>query len=222
MVTRANEVKKEIEGVAIVMVGDFNARIFHPSWFGAQELVRPSEAEHAEVRVVHKDLTDIVMGDFTIQVTPDHFTALVTDESAIEALRDLVVGTFEHLRHTPIRQLGINLDSHYSVGDETAWHAIGDTLAPKDPWARLLKKPGMKSVSIQSPREDDLPGYIGVRVEPSNRVRHGVYVGVNNHTTARDQDAASGADELIDVLQNTFDESVRFSRELTKQVAHIA
>ena len=59
----------EIEGVSIVLLGDFNPKIFQPAWFAAQELIRKEEAESAEIEVIHPEVVVFSLDWLRIQVT---------------------------------------------------------------------------------------------------------------------------------------------------------
>ena len=43
------QISPQFEGVTIVLLGQFNPAIFQPAWLAAENLVRPQEAESAEI-----------------------------------------------------------------------------------------------------------------------------------------------------------------------------
>jgi hypothetical protein len=46
----------EIQGISIVLLVDFNPKIFQPAWFAAQNLIRQQEADEATIHIkVHPD-----------------------------------------------------------------------------------------------------------------------------------------------------------------------
>jgi hypothetical protein len=77
----------------------------------------------------------------SVNVTPERFQASTTDEGFYEATRDLMIGTFELLDHTPVTALGVNREFRYQLESEKSWHLLGDTLAPKDGWMDERDKP---------------------------------------------------------------------------------
>lgn len=206
----------DLHATNIVLRGQFNAAIFHPSWFAAQDLMRQQEAEAAEIEVVHPEAAVFQVEWLQVRITRDRFQVATTQEPYFEALRDLVVGTFDLLRHTPLRVLGINQDFHYRLESEDAWHAVGHRLAPKKDWQKILNEPGMMSLAMQGQRSDDLDGYIRVKVEPSPRTEFGVYVNVNDHYGLQ-----SASDMLIDILSEQWDASMQRGLQIAEHIVRL-
>lgn len=153
-------------GVAVVLIGAFNPAIFQPAWFEKNDLLPSSETEGASIETISNDIALLTMSWVRIEVIHSRFVARTQDESRFGLLRDLIVGTFTILEHTPVSQLGINWDHQYRVPNEDAWHKVGHTLAPKAPWAPFLTKPGMVWLTINAPRDDGRKGMINVTVKP--------------------------------------------------------
>jgi hypothetical protein len=108
----------ELEGSSIVLVGAFNPAIFHPSWLSEHAIVRAGAADEAEVQVVSPEISSFTAQWLSLQVTREQFQASTSDPRYFEPLRDLVVSVFTLLEHTPIRQMGINRDMHFSSSQE--------------------------------------------------------------------------------------------------------
>ena len=203
----------EIQGSSIVLLGDFNPKIFHPIWFAQGELIGKSEAENAEVEIVHADFASFDLDWLKLRVARDRFALTTTQASHAEPLRDLAVGTFKLLCHTPIRVMGINREMHFQMQSEEDWHAFGHRLAPKEYWA-ALEKPGLRNLTIQGVRPDTLKGYIRVTVEPSQRVHPGVFLAVNDHYQVSDASSPAGSYEVINLLQKFWSESFKRSEQI--------
>src|SRR5437868_2212105 len=124
----------------------------------------------------------------TLNVTRDKFTSMSTEKAKHIALRDLVLGKFQMLEHTPTSRLGMNRSMNFLLHDEKKWHRLGHLLAPKEPWAGFTVEPGLISMVIQSRRDDELNGRTMFRVEPSSKHRFGAFVEVNNEFVTK-QDA---------------------------------
>ena len=115
----------EIQAVNIVLRGQFNPAIFHPTWFAAQNLIRPQEAESADVKIIHANLAVFDIEWLQVSITQDRFMVATSQEAYYEVLRDLAVGTFTLLNHTPLQVMGINQEFHYALESEQAWHTVG-------------------------------------------------------------------------------------------------
>lgn len=208
----------EIEGANVVLIGDFNPKIFQPAWFAAQQLIRNEEAEDAKIEIIHSAFVSFSLEWLRLEVHQNRFFAATHQKPFYSPLRDLVVGTFRILSHTPARMLGINCGFHFSMGSEQAWHAVGHRLAPKEMWHGVLEKPGMRSLSMEGHREDEFIGRITVKVEPSQRIEFGIYVNINDHYEIKDKESSMGCGEIIDILESSWDKSIARSEEIAKTV----
>lgn len=191
----------EIYSRSVVLVGSFNPTIFHPQWLARMGLLPKEEADEATVEFAAPQVTKFSTNWFECQVTLDNFQMSTLQAEMEEPLRDLVVGTFDLLPHTPVWSFGLNFDSHFSLSSVDAWHKLGHTLSPKKIWDGLLEDPGTRAVLIQGRRKDDMPGTVNVRVEPSVRVHPGLYINVNDHFDLR-QGAPRSWEESITVAMD--------------------
>lgn len=178
--------------VSIVLVGNFNPAIFQPAWFAAKELIRESEATGATVEVIHPEIAQFRAGWLHISVTTTKFVASTKDAAHRAPLRDLVVSTFELLDQTPTSKLGLNRAMHVDLGNEDTWHALGHLVAPKQPWADILEKPGTRVLLMEGHRKDGRAGRTFVRVEPSQKFPHAAFIDVNSEYVSPEPDRPSG------------------------------
>lgn len=84
----------QFEGVSIVILGQFNPAIFQPAWFAAQNLVRPQEAESAEIQLIHPEAAVLRMEWLQLNVVRERFQASTIQSAYFEPLRDLVTSVF--------------------------------------------------------------------------------------------------------------------------------
>jgi hypothetical protein len=214
--------KPEIEGVSIVLVGSFNPAIFHPVWFAREKLIQREEADRADLRIVSPDVTVFSIGWLGLEVTLDRFAARTTQIQHSDSLRDLVLGTFSLLRHTPVIKMGINRQGHFRSSNEEEWHKLGHRLAPKEPWAGLLEKPGMRRVQMLGQRTDQYQGRITVAVEPSLKLKpgFGVYFEVNDHYENDVEEQGRGCERMMEILnacwQSSLERSICIMQTLMK------
>lgn len=198
----------EFEGTSIVLVGAFNPTIFQPAWFVARDLLRKDEGEAATVEVVHPEVVSFKLEWAHLVVTRERFSLTTNQVRGIELVRDLTVGTFKLLAHTPANMMGINRDFHFSATVERV-NEIGHRLAPKEPWRDVLDKPLLRSMAMQGERPDGLEGLVYVRVEPSQLIKPGVFIGVNDHfQTGAELKVEQGCGRLIEILEAQWNASV--------------
>lgn len=206
--------KLEAENVTIVLLGSFNPQIFQPAWFASQGLIRKEAADSTKIEVIHNEIASLSIESLKLQITKDRYFASTPDASSYEVLRDLTLGSFRILHHTPISAMGLNHGFHYLMPSEDAWHEVGIGIAPPGPWSKILQKPVLRSLTMQGARPDKYKGYIQVHVEPSSQVKPGVFVTFNDHYEHKVDQPAQGCDEIINILNSNFTSFLDFSRKM--------
>jgi hypothetical protein len=199
---------------SVVLVGSFNPAIFHAAWLARHGLVQDSEAEHAQIEVISPDVAIFNLNWVRLEVIHERFVARTNDETRFDPLRDLVVGTFQLLEHTPVSQLGLNRELWFEMPSEEPWHQIGDTLAPKEIWREDLKNPGMKRLTIQAERSDDYPGYINITVQPTQPKV--VSFAINDHYELGEANGRRAGQ----IIAARWDKSIAASKQLALSILH--
>ena len=214
------EVVPDRSGGSAVLAGSFNPAIFQPQWFAAQGLISRGEADAAEIQIVHPQVTQFNTETFYLQVTPEQFVLGSKPNTTAEPIRDLAVGTFYILEHTPITALGINRQMHIPMSSEAAWHRLGDKLAPKVAWSALLPaRPGMETLEISSPVPDRPAGTkINVRVQPSKQIQFGAYFEVNCHYAVSSPESAR--EECMEILKTEWKEKQEHALRIANDIVH--
>ena len=208
----------EIEGASIVMIGSFNPSIFQPRWLGAQQLIRPEEAETAKVTVIHAELTDFSTEWFQLQVLQNRFTVATADPRQYGPLRDLAMAIFAILPHTPISVVGVNRLFHFKMSSIDAWHGLGHLLAPKEPWHAIMKESGLRSMLMQGRRVEAGGGLLHVKIEPSTKFEHGLYVEVNEEFKPPADLQSEGAQWVPACLAEHWDAFMEFAEKTAEQL----
>ena len=222
-------IEPEIDGVTVVLVGNFNPAIFTPAWFALHSLLPESIADSAELEVAHPQVTVFKADWLSLEVTPERFL-FETVQAPHVRVHDLVLRVFnEHVYHTPLRAFGINRDVHFPVRSPNVRNQLGRSLAPVEPWGACGlelgldgEHGGMTSLTMSqvSPEGRHAGGRINVKVEPSVRMgngRTGVYVGVNDHY-AIDGAGLDAAGRLMDVFKDNFGASLSRSERIVDHV----
>jgi hypothetical protein len=115
-------------------------------------------------------------------------------------IRDLLVGVLRLLPHTPIKVGSIHHRAEIAIASEEEWHNVGHALAPKELWDGVLDEPGMFDFAMQGVRPDELEGAIKVRIQPSQVVRPGIFLNVNDEFVMPSADKGTDAAGLLDGL----------------------
>jgi hypothetical protein len=193
----------EIDGASIVILGSFNPGIFHPIWFKVNNLIRSQEADNADLKVVVPDVAEFSVDWFSMNVLRDRFQIRTTDSAHFGPIKDLVLGAFHILEHTPVKQIGMNRDMHFNMESEENWHALGHLLAPKEHWRDIMNQTGLTSITMEDPRSEP-KGHVRVKVEPSQRIHPGVYFNVNNHYVIEED----GIKKMLEILQERWEDDM--------------
>ncbi len=204
--------KPEIEGASIALLGSFNPAIFQPYWFEKQELLRTEEAESAKVEVLHSEIAIVAFDEVRLEVAKNRFVAITNKPAQYSFMRDLVVGTFTVLAHTPVFKLGINREFHFRMSSKQDWHAFGYALAPKEPWDNVFQDSphlGLRTLLYEAHRTDAFQGYIRVKIEPSPALDVGVHIHINDHFLLPEPNASTaGCAEAIGIIKDGWDASL--------------
>jgi hypothetical protein len=197
-----------IDTASVILRGLFDVTVLSPQNLAEQGLIDPGQLADAtqkfstnEISIFETKRIRFVCNQQVLQ-----FTAQQADE--FEPLRDLALGALRLLPAPQVSVLGINRDVHFAVLSDAAWHAVGDTLAPKYIWEDLVKFPGMASLAIQGQRPGKYAGFSQITIAPSNIVTQAVFVGHNDHYS-------------LEVLDKIPHNAVQFGASL-KQVPEIS
>ncbi len=209
--------------VTIVLLGDFNPKIFQPAWFALHNLIPKPEAEDAEISLLNHDVCAFKTSWLKIDVLRERFQASPLEDGRDEELRDLVLGTFGALDQTPLHTIGINTIANWSFPDEATWHEVGHRLVPKEGiWDSILEKPGMAILRVAGVRSDDYKGLVNVTVVPIREEKiFRVRVEVNDHIVVRPKDDVRGAEAVVTVLRTVWDDSRKRAKNIIERLLRL-
>jgi len=212
-----SETTLKISAASVVLVGSFNPAIFQPEWFARNGLLPQGEVDDAKIQIVHPQVSQFETERFILQITTDRFSSLTKPNAVAEPLRDLVLGTFYILEHTPVSAIGLNCMLHFATGSEEGWHKIGDKLVPKDAWSPILEgRPGLRNLDILAQKDHPNGPSVMVKIQPSvHVVPWGVYFEINEHYPAEEN---SGLKSMMGILQNRWEESQKNGERIARHI----
>jgi hypothetical protein len=215
-------IQPDRESIAIVALGDFNPSIFQPLWFSLNGLVPEEEANNADISIIHKQLASFAIGKIHIQVDESRLALTTVDFPQGPILRDLAIGTLSILEHTPLTAIGLNRDMVVTFESDEDWHAIGHRLVPKEDWAQILERPGMRQVVVEGKRPDCKADQLHVRVQPS--ADREILIAVNQHYKLERVDRAevrARHNEAIRVLQDDWTSFITYALGAADKLLHV-
>ena len=186
-------------------IGSFNPAIFSPAWFSKQGLLPEGEADDAQVEAILPQAAKFRLDWLEVAVLPNRLSMSTTQPQNVRFLRDLITGTFQLLRHTPVSAFGINRDAHFKIEDADRIKEIGDALVPKGPFQEIMNEPKTLTVRLQGSRLDEHQGQHVITIEPSGLVTPGIYIGTNEHFDSADHEGVDGADWMVQLIEEEWD-----------------
>ena len=210
----------ESEGGGIVLRGSFNPGIYHPAWLARNELISEQGAKAAEITQKSPGFLHFTTEDFIFLSDEDRLQILAIKADMLPALLDLTIGILKNLPHTPLTACGINRDMHFSVESEDSMHFLGDVLAPKEPWNHLMEDPRLSRIDFRGELPSGLPGWQNVQIEPSRKVRPGIYIHTNAHIDIEGEEEDS-SDKVIEILTNEWDRTLDHSKSIAEGIMRI-
>lgn len=197
-------------GTAIVVVGSFNPRIFHPQWFAKNNLLPPKEAAEADIGFVNNEVAMFQTEWLNAQITNEKFVLECLDSSKDVLLRDLTLGVFTVLEHTPVAALGLNHNRHYHAPNAGRLSEVLERFAPTSPWNQVLTGPHLRVIRMEGTHTASGATKVGVKLEPSNLFEDAAFLQINQHfqlaeaaAIEREQLAESSA--LVERLQRNWE-----------------
>lgn len=194
----------------IVLVGPVNPAMFHPEWFKNNSLIKPAEADGADVRMVSSSLSSFKSDWLDVDVRPERIQLRTQQEPYFPVLRDLALGCLNCLPRVPFSQVGINWEFSFKFPDSDSYHAFGHLLAPKEPWGELLKEPGMLGVAMQAERTDGFSGTKNYSVRPDLTTDSNDYTVIfshNDHYSFEGVEALASPELAIDCIEGSWEKS---------------
>jgi hypothetical protein len=186
---------------SVVILGNFNPKIFHPLWYAQNELIAKQELDEAEDILSSSEVSMFNWNGIHFQIEQHRFGLTTKDAAQVPQLRDLAIGSFSLLEHTPLTALGFNLESRFQLPSRDAWKSVGHRLAPKQHWQSVLEDPGMISVAMLGKRNDCSADRISIRVAPASGLENGVVVSINQHYNIETEHRISTADRNNEVMR---------------------
>lgn len=180
-------------GSSIVAVGNFNPPIFSPDWLNKNGLIGDGDvafAKNAASYAITPDICRFETEWFTLQVVAEQFS-LTSKGALTPLLKDLAMGIFTIVDHTPVRAIGLNFEANYKLATFEELHKIGDALVPKNIWHSIYPENDHQSVgmtnltiSIDPCKRDEklvTENKKNISVRRSGVTPNGVFFSFNDH-----------------------------------------
>ena len=201
----------DLEGISAVIVGNFNPAIFQPAWLARNNLIRESEATNAEIELVRPELASFTVGSFIFNVHSSRLKIETLDPGKSEPVRDLIVGIFSLLEHTPVSHFGINRNMHFRAGKGQV-ERLMSRLRPVG-LDQCLDDPKVVSATALTARPGSSAQALRFKVEPSVQVPGGIYIDSNEH-----YEAPSDISDAMNILRDEWRDALQYSRTSAERI----
>lgn len=203
---------------SIVFLGDFSPLNFTPKWFFDQKCIAQEDYDQTcspenKNTFLTPGLVTFETSFFSIEVTQQRFSVLLK-KNPYTLLSDFVNIAFQNLTGIKIRALGINYQCVYAIANASLYQQIGDRLAPKSYWAKLLgdevsgdyRKSSLNNISMRKLKNGDDKGAINITLSPSPLVKQfGIVISNNDHCDFG-EDVTMG--DVLAFLKDKFETSI--------------
>lgn len=236
--------KPDSSVVSIVLVGTFAPSKFLLPALAESDVLSSGDIASASYEMLLKDqAVQITFPWGSMAVLQDRFTIEVAQAPYVRGADLLLKCVREVATGSVVRQMGINLKADYIYQDPAARDMLGRRLMPASAWgawgkgveksqdlpATSLMHGGLACAVLRQQKKEvnGVEGYVDARVDAARPTSAGwgVFVSVNDHYQAsgpssggyKTSDAVATA-ALLDVLQDSFDESVASSIEIANGI----
>lgn len=202
------------ESATIVVLGRFNPAIINPTWLRQVELIRRSDEEVAlDSLAITSDFSMFTTDWCRLQATQNRLAIEATSQSGYEPIRDLMVGIFRILEHTPVVSFGLNCDQQFILSDHQE-QGCWKKFSPSDAWKDVISQPSMRTLSIQGTREDSESAFIRIAMEAftDQNERSGVEVRVNQHYSEVSEEPVRNPSFCVERLMADWDDFLLFAK----------
>jgi hypothetical protein len=200
---------------SIVVVGQLNPAIFQPEWLAQHGLISTPDLDSTKIELIHPDIALFDLPWARIDVRQDLFSLRSKDAAYFPMLKDLAIGIFQLLEHTPVRAVGINSILQFIAKNSNEWHRVGNRLVPKNIWEQYYDgHVGMTRVSVTGEKTfGDISANLNITIAPvASSGINGVVVNINNHFDLK------STRELHNILSTHWEELQKKSRSISEQI----
>lgn len=213
----------------IVVLGNFNPPVITPAWLLSQELIGKESADFAlsdKNLVITPEISRFETDWCSLQVMEEQF--ILTSTGALSpALKDLAIGIFTLLAHTPVRAVGINCMTHYKMPTLDAYHRVGDVFAPKNIWQKFFPETDSQHVGLENMTMLISPNKRGKLIDKSDFTKRvslsrsdkiagtGIKLVINDHCPLEGGDDTD-AEKVVELLTARWEQSMQESQRILK------
>lgn len=200
-----------------VLVGNINPRKITPYLLAKHSLIPDDEAKESDIDVLAGNLSKFSLSDWgLIEATKNRCMIKTLNDASHEVIKDIGTGLLLVNQEFDIKYIGINHIFHYELNDRK-FKEIGNLLAPFDRWDGILNEPRMLNLEmIQNKRNDGNKGYIRTKIYPSEAVKQGASISINDHFQIPKE--TSGHEIAINLFNDVWDDSKKRSINIANSI----
>jgi hypothetical protein len=213
------ELKYEL--VNIVFLGEFVPSIIHPLWLAKKGIIGEKEAEDANIKIIHSDISQINLGWCLIEVTRNRFEIKSEQSASFAPAKDLIINIFRVLRESVIKAIGINHVFEYDLMNKDNFYNLGNMIAPLKLWSNSLENPLVDKLDITEPqRKGEYNGTRRIRVATAATSTKPYYAefAINDHYDLEDNPSADSNVIATELLTKQWEYSRSMSQEIVENI----
>ena len=218
-----NTQERKYNSMSIVLLGDFQPAMFHPSWFLKNEVITKAEYDSIINSESNQLIASNAITQFETSMTSFSIEQkrlqLIGKKEPFEKCIDSFKKMFDSLTAIPIQAYGLNYFFHLKATKEEM-DIIGKNLAPRKYWTSVFDESenndprnGLVSMTMRVVKDF---GLLNVRIESSNRIQ-GIYFDYNFHNVQSNSESFSVSD-IIDTIDNQYNAFSSIVNDTTRSI----
>lgn len=165
----------------IVIAGQMNPSIHHPTWYSANNLITDSENEQALSDLVClPPVSQFSTDSIAVKCEQTRWKIQTVGEGNTPRIVRIASEVFNRLDETPVGAFGLNIDSHRLMQGVDVASRLADLVSSLALGLPALQDQATNSAKIQWTSSAGLTA-LNMRIEPSPRDKEAVFVGLNYH-----------------------------------------
>ncbi|MCW7483229.1 hypothetical protein [Leptospira kanakyensis] len=205
------------EHFSIVIIGNMNPMIHHPSWYNYREIITNEDLELSlkNGSICTPDLSSLNFKNFNINCQINRWDINCSNLNFLNDIINVTAKTFKLLFETPISALGINLNSHILLDQKNIDSVILQSFIKQD-FLNELENPASAKILITIPHENF---EVNLSVEKSSLYRNHLLINRNFNFILKNLIGAEYKEfNLGDILSSYIAECINISEKLEAKI----
>lgn len=194
-------------GATIAVGGYFNPLIIQPDWLLAQNLIDEVDRDavlETEDLLISPELSSLTFERFRVEILRDGLRITSREQTETpDQLFELAFGILNRLGHTPLFGFSHSYFWHFDLPADR-WAKLQAGLWRPMDWNAMPEATELASLSLRSPRSDELRGETVLTVEPSGDPAFRGFFGCSDQVDVDVDDEPVAAGSVLQAFESVW------------------